>query len=175
MCLYVSVGTCVCVCVCLCVCVYVVCVFSNLLPSLYLCLFCLDVIHELDLRTCTCMCVWVCVSVDSGESDSVPVHFPGFTNGFHGLTTQSDVFSYKRVRRAVHYLHCVYAFMLRVTLVAAALRQSCSSTVLLHTLLIPHTVMSLLAEKQNKKPSASKNLFILSPANIHETRPNLSL
>lgn len=77
-----------------------VCVFQSA-PAPYLCLLCVYVIHELDLNVLRlCLCVFVCVSVHPGESDKVPVHFPRFTNHFHGLTTQSDIFPYNRVRSA---------------------------------------------------------------------------
>ena len=96
-------------------------VFSNLLPCHYLCLLCVYVIHELDLHVpmlvCACASVSVCVCVCvcaiqfmPEKSDKVPVHFPRFTNHFHGLTTQFDIFSYNRERSPDDSLHCVYAF-----------------------------------------------------------------
>lgn len=96
------------------------CVFSNLLPCHYLCLLCVYVIHELDLHApmlvCACVDVCVCHSMQ-GESDKVLVHFPRFTNHFHGLTTQSDIFSYNRVQSLDDSLHYAYAFILCLTVV----------------------------------------------------------
>ena len=67
------------------------------------------------VRPCLCVCVCVCVCVCAiqfmpEKSDKVPVHFPRFTNHFHGLTTQFDIFSYNRERSPDDSLHCVYAF-----------------------------------------------------------------
>lgn len=47
---------------------------------------------------CLCMHVWVCASTHAGVNDKVLVHFPRFTNHFHGLTTQFDISSYNRMR-----------------------------------------------------------------------------
>lgn len=49
---------------------------------------------------CPCLCVhvWVCASTRAGVNDKVLVHFPRFTNHFHGLTTQFDISSYNRMR-----------------------------------------------------------------------------
>ena len=65
------------------------------------------------VRPCLCVCVCVCVCAIQfmpEKSDKVPVHFPRFTNHFHGLTTQFDIFSYNRERSPDDSLHCVYAF-----------------------------------------------------------------
>lgn len=62
---------------------------------------------------------FVCQSMH-GEGDKVPVHSPRFANHFHGLTTRFDIFSYNRVRSPDDSLQCVYAFILCLTLLAAA-------------------------------------------------------